>query len=836
MISSCTSCLTTNRSVACYCKKCGTRLSAGKTDGLDDLVGMDDVKKVMNELVSVMAAIKTDGLSYSGRLHTVLMGNTGTGKTKLVNILASLYNKYGITKHDTPIIYDAVDFADFSKNFQNNYKKAKGNILCIENVHQLIPVGEDQSVVQLDRIFREMEKNENKYDPIIILSGHLRGLREYLNKNIAVKGRFRVFPIPDFDSEQLTQLTEAELVRNGFSLSDDTRGKLANAYKYILKLDRMPDAEPEAKNAWLAQKMVERIQSSYWLRVAKAGQCERVILPDDIKGDVENEKTLDQVLAELDRFTGMHGIKAAVRGLIDEIEQTKMLEDLDGKVQKLPEFHVTLTGNPGTGKTVIARKLGEIFKAIGLLELGHVIEVGRDKLVAGYLGQTAIKVNALCDRAMGGVLFIDEAYMLKQKDDDTWGQEAIDTLLARMENDRGKFIVVVAGYRDKMNIFMRSNDGLHSRFKEEYRFHIDDYNAEELLAIFKNLATEENNQLDNQAEELLKKQFVEIYSNRDKSFGNARDVRNRFDACKKQRSNRLKYLIKQQNFDKSEMKCIRLEDIPITKSGNYDVDTVLHELDKMIGLDTIKKEIRSLISYLEVEKKRAEQGGKETKLNLHFIFRGNAGTGKTTVARIVAEIFKAMGLLSKGHLKEVTRADLVAGHVGQTSPKVNGVIDEAMGGVLFIDEAYSLVGDVFGDQAIVELLKRMDDDRGKFIVIAAGYSKEMEDFLSSNSGLTSRFTKFIDFEDYDPSEMKAIYKFMLSDKGMILDSQAEQRVESLLGAIYENRDRSFANGRTVRNIFERSLQNQSARIAPLVKAGSDMPDILNTITTADITV
>ena len=130
------------------------------------------------------------------------MGNTGTGKTKLVNILASLYNKYGITKHDTPIIYDAVDFADFSKNFQNNYKKAKGNILCIENVHQLIPVGEDQSVVQLDRIFREMEKNENKHDPIIILSGHLRGLREYLNKNIAVKGRFRVFPIPDFDSSR----------------------------------------------------------------------------------------------------------------------------------------------------------------------------------------------------------------------------------------------------------------------------------------------------------------------------------------------------------------------------------------------------------------------------------------------------------------------------------------------------------------------------------------------------------------------------------------------------------------------------------------------------------
>ena len=253
MIQICTSCSTNNRSIARYCKKCGTRFPTGNSEGLDDLIGLEDVKKVIKDLVAVMAAIKNDGLSYSDRLHTILMGNTGTGKTKLVNILASLYHKYGVTKQDSPIIYDAVDFADFSKNFQDNYKKAKGNILCIENVQKLIPVGYSQNVEQLDRIFREMSKQENRLDPIIILSGRTQGLREYLTANDGVKSKFRfVFSIPDFDSTQLAQLTEGELSKHGFTVPDDAKDKLIKVFKFILKQNRMPDYEPEARNAWLA--------------------------------------------------------------------------------------------------------------------------------------------------------------------------------------------------------------------------------------------------------------------------------------------------------------------------------------------------------------------------------------------------------------------------------------------------------------------------------------------------------------------------------------------------------------------------------------------------------
>lgn len=835
MNQTCATCSTVNRPAARFCKKCGKRLSENNADQLDSLIGMEDVKKVFTELTTVMAAVKKDGLSYSDRLHTILMGNTGTGKTKLVNALAALYHKYGVVKQDIPVICDAVDFADFSKNFLDNYKKAKGNILCIENVQKLIPTTYSQGVEQLDRVFREMSKHENRLDPIIILSGQPNGFREYLNANDSVKSKFRwVFNLPDLDSMQLTQMTDSELSKYGFKLPEDALDKLIKLFKYILKQSRMPDYEHEAKNAWLALKMAENIKNNYYLRVTNTGPGERIISIDDVKGDVDKEKPLAQILAEIDAFVGMHGIKKSVRNLIDEIgvQKERVASGL-GNARGIA-FHIVLTGNPGTGKTTVARKLGEIFKAIGVLELGHVIEVDRSKMVGQFVGQTAPQVHDLCDRAMGGILFIDEAYTLKQNDNDTFGREAIDALLKRMEDDRGKFIVVIAGYPAEITTFLNANPGLQSRFDERYRFHFDDYTPDELLAIFQKIAAEENYSLDEATMEMVKKEFTLRCSHKDKNFGNGREARNLFESCRALHAQRLASLRHEVGFDKAELTCLRASDVPVKQSGGKDLDTALKDIDILIGLNIVKKEVRSLISYLQVEKVRADHGGKTTLLNVHFVFRGNPGTGKTTVARIIAEIFRAMGLLSKGHLIEVDRAGLVAQYIGQTAPKTNGVIDTAMGGVLFIDEAYTLSTDSYGKEAIDTLLKRMEDDKGKFIVIAAGYFKEMADFLNSNSGLMSRFTKFIDFEDYKTDELMAIYKFMVGNKGMILNEDAELKLGILLRAIYENRDKTFANGRTVRNIFEQSLQNQSTRIGPLVMAGRINPDILNTVMAEDI--
>jgi len=221
-------------------------------------------------------------------------------------------------------------------------------------------------------------------------------------------------------------------------------------------------------------------------------------------------------------------------------------------------------------------------------------------------------------------------------------------------------------------------------------------------------------------------------------------------------------------------------------------------------------------------------------LNVHFVFAGNPGTGKTTVARLLGAIFRAMGLLAGGHVVEVDRKDLVGAYVGHTAPKTNKAIDRALGGILFIDEAYTLARDVFGQEAIDTLLKRMEDDRGKFIVIVAGYKEEMEQFLDANPGLRSRFTKRIDFEDYRAEELKQIFLHMVAEKGMRLGEGVEEGVQRVMEDLVLRKDRSFANGRTVRNFFERVLENQAQRIGLLLEEGGADPEMLNTIILEDV--
>ena len=839
MSQSCVSCSTDNRSIASFCKVCGTAFKA-VIASCGDFVGIEEVQRELDKISKIVTVMKKDGATYGDRLHTVLMGNTGTGKSSIVRSMATRYHELGLISSPTPIIYDAVDYDEFHKKFGENYRKAKGCLLCIENVQKLIPKDYSQHVDQIDRLLNEMSKEENRQYPIVVLSGLPQGMREYLDANDAVKSKFRlIFSLPDHSTLHLSQITINELAKSGFTLDDEARSKLAKVFAHTLKQSRMPDYHADAKNAWLAHKTAETIKGSYYLRISDSEEHgNRAITSDDITGETGNEKSLEQILTELDGFIGMDSIKTAIRGLIDEVTLQKERAAAGVGKDTQVAFHIVLTGNPGTGKTTVARVLGEVFKAVGVLDLGHTLEVDRSKLVAGWLGQTAPLVNDNCDRAMGGVLFIDEAYSLKQNVNDYFGQEAIDALLKRMEDARGKFIVVIAGYPNEISTFLQSNPGLESRFVNRYRFHLDDYTPEELLAIFKKLTDAECYELDEDAALSVLQYFKDKCNHKDKNFGNGREARNLFEGCRNLQAQRVNALQKQSGCDTAELSRIRLADIPGTsKEQARGMDAVLQELNGMIGLMGVKKEINSLISFLQIEKMRADQGGVETKLNLHFVFKGNPGTGKTTVARVVADVFKSLGLLSKGHLLEVKSDDLIGEYIGHTAVKTNKVIDSAMGGVLFIDEAYTLAagGNSFGKEAIDTLLVRMENDRGKFIVIAAGYSHDMAGFLQTNPGLTSRFTKFIDFEDYLPAEMLSMYQSMMTVKGMNCDPATDESLHTMFDELYAGRDNNFANGRAVRNLFEGTLQHQASRLASLMETGAALLNgQLNTITTDDI--
>jgi len=247
----------------------------------------------------------------------------------------------------------------------------------------------------------------------------------------------------------------------------------------------------------------------------------------------------------------------------------------------------------------------------------------------------------------------------------------------------------------------------------------------------------------------------------------------------------------------------------------------LKELDALTGLAAVKQEVRSLINYLRIQRLRLEQGLPTGQMTTHLVFTGNPGTGKTTVARLLAKLYRAIGLLPGGQLIETDRSGLVAGYVGQTAIKTSEVVKKAIGGVLFIDEAYALAQegrdtpgcDSFGQEAIDTLLKAMEDNRDQLIVIVAGYTAPMQQFLTSNPGLQSRFTRFIDFPDYSPKELLEIFNDLSSRQGYTVAADALQRASDLLEQAYQRRGERFGNARLVRTMFERATVRLSDRLA-----------------------
>jgi SpoVK/Ycf46/Vps4 family AAA+-type ATPase len=829
----CDKCSTQNRDIAKYCKICGQPILSESTSLLEDMIGLGEVKNEIKSLINITKAMqkRQGGSAFKINLHSIIIGNAGTGKSALVKILEQLYFQNGITTKPTAEVIDAVDYPAYSQKLSQNLPNLKGGILFIDNAQKLIPGGFASDINQLDKLFSEMDKFG--FDPIVILAGLPKGFEEFLEKNPSVKNRFKyLFKLPDYSSNELYQISVNKLKPYSLTLNDDSEKRLKSLFKQAIKTKN-----ESFGNAHLATNTAENIFKSYLARIGKGANDDSIVLVDDIHGDVPVERTLDEIMTELDDFIGMDNVKAAVKEIAKQVQmqQERTLRGLadDEKFG----IHIVLTGNPGTGKTTIARKLGDIFAAIGYLDSGHVLETDRSQLVGQYQGETPKIVTEAINKAMGGILFVDEAYALAPQSGDgskdKYGTEAIETLMKRMEDDRGKFVMIAAGYQLEMENFLNSNPGMKSRFNKY--LHINDYNPDELLLIYKGFIKKKKYVLSPEAEEIAKKAIKAIHDSRDKNFGNGREMRKLFEDTVTKFSDRLGKLDPASITDDSVYTTVQPEDIPYTVKKDLSVDEVMVDLNKLTGMKTIKDEVKNLVDYLNFEKKRAEAGGKETQLSLHFVFTGNPGTGKTTVARLMGKIFSSLGLLPRGHLIEADRSKLVAGFSGQTAIKTNQLIDSAMGGLLFIDEAYTLSsGDSsFGKEAIDTLLKRMEDDRGKFVVIVAGYTQQMKDFLETNPGLQSRFTKTIHFDDYNGKEMAQIYEKLVTEKDMLLEGEASSNLVEYFEELYDKRDKNFGNAREVRNIFESSLQKQSARLSKLNVDELNDKD-LNTITKDDL--
>jgi SpoVK/Ycf46/Vps4 family AAA+-type ATPase len=514
---------------------------------------------------------------------------------------------------------------------------------------------------------------------------------------------------------------------------------------------------------------------------------------------------------KLNQMIGLESVKSEIRSLVNFAKAQNQKREKGLRVSPV-SLHLVFSGNPGTGKTTVARLVGEIYAEIGLLKKGHLVEVDRGKLVAPFIGQTAPLVQKYINEALDGVLFIDEAYTLVKADGNDFGQEAIDTLLKALEDHRDRLAVIVAGYKNPMRKFIGANAGLESRFTRFVDF--EDYDTAALISILHKQLADQDIRFEADVGKAMERQVAEMYRTRDMdSFGNARAIRNFCASIVEKQVDRLAH---EANPDYERLV---IEDIPnVTPTVSVNLEDALAELQSMIGLDAVKAEVQKLVNLVKANQRRLAEGGKASQTTLHLVFTGNPGTGKTTVARMIGKIYAALGLLKSGHVIEVDRGDLVGQFVGATAPKTMEKIKDSLDGILFVDEAYSLASQSasdadFGKESIDTLLKQMEDKRERLAVIVAGYAEPMKDFVGANPGLASRFTRYIHFEDYKPDELFLIFKRLCLADGFDLDKDASRHASEMLANIYEQRDQNFGNGRVVRNTFDAVKEAQAERLS-----------------------
>ena len=528
-------------------------------------------------------------------------------------------------------------------------------------------------------------------------------------------------------------------------------------------------------------------------------------------------ESVEEVLAELDSLVGLEEVKSEVRKIVNlaKVNEARRAQGL--KVPPMT-YHMVFTGNPGTGKTTVARIVARAFRALGIAKTGQLVETDRSGLVGRYEGETAVKTNAKIDEAIGGILFVDEAYQLVSGENDDYGKEAIATLLKRMEDDRDRLIVIAAGYTDEMRDFLDANSGLRSRFPRMIEF--ADYTAPELAAIFRSMAKKNEFALAPDLDAGLDAAIAKLTAKRDRTFGNARFVRQLFEDATARQATRL---AESGDLDAEALKTLALADL---SSGERKedirapkIEDVLAELDSLVGLQPVKDEVRRLVATVRANKLRAEKGlENNVTMSYNFVFTGNPGTGKTTVARILGKAFRALGVLERANFVETDRSGLVAKYEGQTAAKTNKLIDSAAGGILFIDEAYQLnqgENDQYGAEAVATLLKRMEDARGSMVVIIAGYKEEMKRFMAINSGLESRFNRTVEFPDYSAKELAEVYRSMAKKAKYRLSDDTERWLLPYISMLTEKRDKNFGNARWARNLFEKSVERQSLRVTEL---------------------
>lgn len=777
-----------------------------EADAAFGLVGQPDVVAALKEITTT-----------AGDLRLLLAGPDGTGKRDAAREAARLLTDRRVT--GDPLWQAGDHYADktasaaTTKMLDAIRDCAGKRVLIIDGLDDLAR-NEDAGAAALEELHRAIDVRDGLHVVALCEPGGDEVVREV---NPALALRFTTVPTHPFDAEGFAELFRRALDERGARADE---GALSAAGELLV---RTPPVR-NLRNARLAPHLAGLVLAAVRERTDPGEDL--LVTRADIPASLGEAKQAADPMAELNALTGLDAVKQEIELVAARVRAGRLRRDAGLSAAPAPALHMVFTGNPGTGKTVVARLVARIFKELGVLSSGHLVEASRARLVGRYIGQTAPKTREVVQSAVGGVLLIDEAYSLTQSvSENDYGPEAIAELLKALEDHRDELVVIVAGYESEMQRFLTANPGLASRFPTSIRF--PDFTDAELVEIFTGQAAAAG--VEPSAAALGKVSELLRRSPRVRSFGNARVMRNLCERAVALQARRVTALGAPSADD---LTALGPEDIPDVLSGTTRVPSVTDpfaELDALIGLDEVKREVHGLIAEARAADLRRGVGAKPAAPTRHMVFTGNPGTAKTTVARLVADVYAQLGLLSSGHVVEASRADLVAPYLGQTAPRVRAAVERALGGVLFLDEAYALASDAYGQEAIATLIQLMEEYRGDLVVIAAGYEREMRRFLAANPGLESRFPKRIPFPDYTDGELAEIFRYLAAAEGFTLAPDVPARLRALLRS--SARGPSFGNGRLMRNLLDAAIASQARRIT-----AGDRPDDaeITTLRAADL--
>ena len=777
-------------------------------DRLMELIGLEPVKKIAIEVYERVRKYQflPESMRVPITLNFSFLGNPGTGKTTVARIFGELLHATGARSKATFIEKTAADLnSEGASEFTKTVDEALGGVLFIDEAYALEPKHGGAGKGIVDKLLTAAENHRENLT--IIVAGYKDDIEnELYGYNIGMKSRFKDVTFDDFSLPELRQIWDLTLRKTKWAVDED-----AVSVVTVRRIARGIGRKGFG-NARDVRRTFENAVNAATSRcnIDNKDAPHPCLTKEDVIGPPPSRASLpelDAALGALEQYVGLGRVKDAINSLVELAK-----ENYEREIKGEKPFEIALNrlfiGNPGTGKTSVASIYGKVLKSLRFLSDGTVEAKTASDFVGEAVGQSSNKTKAIIDNCAGKVLLVDEAYNL---DDNMYGKQVLDTIVEKVMGSPGEDIaVVMCGYENEIMKMLRDqNPGLSRRFDPTNAFRFDDYEYNELTLIFKRTCRKEGVHVPTK----VRKRAIRELAKRASlpNFGNAGAVKSMISSAKARAVARERKEARTNGSSRSDGALTftiddLLSDENSEEGGSRDP---MDALQGLYGMEKICKEVEKMKINMEQQKRM----NKETKFKNGYIFLGNPGTGKTTVARVMATILHALGVLPGDRVVETTASDLKGQFIGQAQQRVKDKMREAKGNVLFIDEAYELGLNQYGQEAMTQLLSEMTspEHEKSTVVIMAGYKENMHDMLDRNSGMRSRFQAFWEFDDWSADDCKGCIVKKAMNDGFLLDTSGAASAR-LVEGFRDLKSRSgWANARDTIAVYDSMLEEQALR-------------------------